>query len=126
MVSGSVKIVPKQMTTPIGIHRLVWAKIIGSTPNAVVAEVKNTGRIRRKPAWKAASRTERCFVRRSSSAYSYMIMAFRTMMPIKLTIPNTTVIDISIWNILSPTNAPKTQRIELDNAKSANDTFPKW
>jgi hypothetical protein len=55
-VNGKVKIVPKQITTPIGIQRLVAAMIIGSTPSAVVALVRKTGRIRRRPAWKAASR----------------------------------------------------------------------
>ena len=49
-VRGRVKIVPKQMTTPIGIQRLVCAIIIGMTPSAVVAEVRKIGRIRRKPA----------------------------------------------------------------------------
>ena len=48
--SGSVKIVPKQMTTPIGIQRLVCATIIGTTPRAVVAEVRKMGRIRLSPA----------------------------------------------------------------------------
>ena len=57
MVSGRVRSEPKQMTTPIGIQRLVWAIIIGSTPSAVVAVVRKIGRIRRKPASYAASRT---------------------------------------------------------------------
>ena len=32
--------VPKQMTTPIGIHRLVAAMIIGSTPRAVELDLE--------------------------------------------------------------------------------------
>ncbi len=50
MVSGRVRSEPKQMTTPIGIQRLVWAIIIGRTPSAVVAVVRKIGRIRRIPA----------------------------------------------------------------------------
>ena len=51
MTKGRVKRVPKQMTTPIGIHSKVPARIMGTTPRAVVAEVRKMGRIRRKPAW---------------------------------------------------------------------------
>lgn len=50
MVRGRVRREPKQMTTPIGIQRLVWAIIIGRTPSAVVAVVRKIGRIRRIPA----------------------------------------------------------------------------
>ena len=53
--NGSEKMVPKQMTTPMGIQRAVCATIIGITPKAVVAEVRKMGRIRRRPASKAAS-----------------------------------------------------------------------
>ena len=68
--SGSEKMVPKHITTPMGIQRLVWAMIIGITPRAVVAEVRKMGRIRRRPASKAASLALlRCTLRRLS-AYS--------------------------------------------------------
>ena len=36
-------IAPKQITTPIGIHRSVAARIIGTTPSAVVAVVRKIG-----------------------------------------------------------------------------------
>ena len=51
---GRVKMVPKQMTTPIGAQRDVPAVIIGITPKAVVAEVRKIGRIRLRPASNAA------------------------------------------------------------------------
>ena len=38
--------VPKQITTPIGIHRELPLIIIGITPTEAAAEVKNIGRIR--------------------------------------------------------------------------------
>ena len=61
-------IVPKQMTTPIGSHSRSPLNIIGSTPSAVVHEVRKIGRMRRFPASIAASSTEYPDVKRSSSA----------------------------------------------------------
>ena len=50
ITSGSVKMVPKHITTPMGIHSSVPAIIIGTTPRAVVAEVRKMGLMRRRPA----------------------------------------------------------------------------
>ena len=54
-LASNIPVCTANAVLPIGIHRLVCAMIIGSTPSAVVAEVRNTGLIRRRPAWKAAS-----------------------------------------------------------------------
>ena len=48
------KTVPEQITTPIGIQRELLM-IMGTTPTAVVAEVRKIGSMRRRPASKAAS-----------------------------------------------------------------------
>lgn len=53
--------VPKKMTAPIGDHSVLFSSIIGSTPTEAAAEVRKIGRMRRSPAWKAASRTESPF-----------------------------------------------------------------
>ena len=60
--------VPKKMTAPIGDHNVLFSIIIGNTPTEAAAEVRKIGRIRRSPAWKAASLTERPMSRRSYSA----------------------------------------------------------
>ena len=52
-------IVPKHITTPIGIHRASRLIIIGSTPRAVVHDVRKIGLILRFPASSAASFTGR-------------------------------------------------------------------
>lgn len=49
------KTVPEQITTPIGIQRELPLMIMGTTPTAVVAEVRKIGSMRRRPASKAAS-----------------------------------------------------------------------
>ena len=49
--------VPKQMTTPIGCQSMSPPITMGSTPRAVVHEVRKMGRIRRAPDIMAASRT---------------------------------------------------------------------
>ena len=48
---------PKLITVPKGPQRGERLSIIGTTPTAAAAEVKNMGRIRRLPAAIAASRT---------------------------------------------------------------------
>ena len=50
--------VPEQITTPIGVHKALLQIIIGTTPTAVVADVRKIGNIRRLPASMAASLTE--------------------------------------------------------------------
>ena len=47
------KTVPEQITTPIGIQRELPLMIMGTTPTAVVAEVRKIGSMRRRPASKA-------------------------------------------------------------------------
>ena len=61
-------IVPKQITTPIGIQRRSPLIIIGSTPRAVVHEVRNIGRILRRPASIAAVLMSAPNLKRCSSA----------------------------------------------------------
>ena len=51
------KIMPKQMMTPIGIQSVLRLMIIGMTPAAAQAQVRNIGRILRLPASNAASLT---------------------------------------------------------------------
>ena len=87
---GNENMVPKQITTPIGIHNAVLAVIIGMTPNAVVAEVRKIGRIRRLPASNPASLAV-LEPLRNDSAYSNMIIPFRTMIPIRLITPKVAV-----------------------------------
>ena len=118
--------VPKHITTPMGIQRLVCATIIGITPNAVVAEVRKIGRIRRRPASKAASRALLRRLRRKSSAYSNMMMALRTMMPIRLTTPSTAVMLKSRPKIQRPRHAPKTQIRLADRVRNTMSNRPKW
>ena len=60
--------VPKNITAPIGDHSVLFSSIIGNTPTEAATDVRKMGRMRRSPAWKAASRTESPFSRRSSSA----------------------------------------------------------
>ena len=43
------KTVPEQITTPIGIQRELPLMIMGTTPTAVVAEVRKIGSMRRRP-----------------------------------------------------------------------------
>ena len=50
--------VPKHITTPIGIHSRSPLIIIGSTPSAVVQDVRKIGLILRFPASRAASSME--------------------------------------------------------------------
>ena len=82
--------------------------IIGNTPNAVVAEVRKMGRMRRLPASKAASLTGIWCSKRKVSAYSNMMMALRTMIPMRLTIPNVAVMLKSRPNSHNPRHAPNT------------------
>ena len=83
--------VPKQITTPIGIHNASPLTIIGNTPKAVVQDVRKIGLILRLPASSAASRTEYPFSKRNSSAYSNMMIPIRTMIPTRLIRPRTEV-----------------------------------
>ena len=46
----SEPIPPAKMVTPTGIQNDDWARIIGTTPTAVVAVVRKMGTIRRLPA----------------------------------------------------------------------------
>ena len=117
--------VPKQITTPMGIHSEVCATIIGMTPKAVVADVRKMGRIRRLPASKAASRAVLCCSLRSISAYSNMMMALRTMIPMRLTTPSTAVILKSSWKIHNPRQVPKMQMALAANDSRAMSIFVK-
>ena len=60
--------VPKNITAPIGDHNVLFSNIIGNTPTEAAADVRKIGRMRRSPAWKAASRIDSPLSRRSSSA----------------------------------------------------------
>lgn len=60
--------VPKKITAPIGDHSVLFSTIIGSTPTEAAADVRKIGRMRRSPAWKAASFTDNPLSRRSYSA----------------------------------------------------------
>ena len=118
--------VPKQITTPIGFHRKSPLRIIGNTPKAVVQEVRKIGRIRRFPASSAASFNGIPRSKRSSSAYSNMIIPLRTMMPTKLISPRTAVSPKSSRNTHSPKNAPKKQSTLSTKVSIAIEIFLKW
>ena len=49
------KTVPEQITTPIVVQRELPLMIMVTTPTAVVAEAREVGSMRRRPASKAAS-----------------------------------------------------------------------
>ena len=118
--------VPKQMTTPIGCQSKSPPVTIGSTPKAVVHDVRNIGLIRRCPAIIAASLTLYPCLNLSSSAYSYIRIPFRTIMPIRLIIPRIAVNPRSRSNIHRPMKAPKRQRVLIARVNSARDSFLKW
>ena len=119
-------IVPKQITTPIGIQRRSPLIIIGSTPRAVVQEVRKIGRIRRFPAREAASLTGMPCSKRSSSAYSNSRIPLRTMMPTREMSPRTAVIEKSRPKIQRPKKAPKRHRVLRTRVRTAREIFLKW
>ena len=116
---------PKQMTTPMGIQSGLREIIIGNTPKAVVAEVRKMGLIRRLPAFIAASFVGKPSSTRSVSAYSYMTMPFRMMIPIKLTIPNQEVIPKSRPKSHSPKKAPNMHNALEPKVRMAKFSFLK-
>ena len=96
---------PAKMVTPTGIQNDDCAIIIGTTPTAVVAVVRNIGTIRRLPASKAALRMlAPCEA--MLSACSKMRISLRIIIPIRVMSPKIEVKP----NVLSikpkPTNAP--------------------
>ena len=117
--------VPKQMTTPIGIQRASPLMIIGSTPRAVVHEVRNIGLILRFPASSAAVFTSMPFWNLSSSAYSNRIIPFLTMIPTRLIRPSTDVRPKSRRKIHIPKKAPKKQSVLMMSVRNARDAFLK-
>ena len=116
--------VPARITIPIGIQSELWLIIIGITPTAVVAEVRKMGIIRRLPASKAASLTCTLLFRRFS-AWSNMMMAFRTMIPIRLMRPRMHVSPNSSPLIQTPTDAPTRQNDSDISAARARLIFLK-
>ena len=126
VIKNTDRSVPKQITTPIGIQRRSPLIIIGKTPSAVVHDVKKIGLIRRFPASCAASFTFIPFWKRSSSAYSNMIIPLRTIIPTKDISPNTAVMEKSNLNIHSPKNAPKRHSVLRTIVSMAKDIFLKW
>ena len=118
--------VPKHITTPIGIHRISPLKIIGSTPNAVVQEVKKIGLILLLPASAAASFTPYPNSNLKVSAYSNIRIPFLTTIPIRLTTPNTAVILKSRLKIQSPNVAPNRHRRLNTMVSRDNNIFLKW
>ena len=99
---------------------------IGRTPNAVVQEVRKIGFIRRAPASIAAVLTSRPFENLSSSAYSYITIPLRTMMPIRLTMPRTAVRPKSRLKIQSPKKAPNRHRRLITRVNNERESFLKW
>ena len=117
--------VPARITIPIGIQSELWLMIIGITPTAVVAEVRKMGIIRRLPASKAASLTCTFLSLRSFSAWSNMMMALRTMIPIRLMSPRMHVSPNSSPLIQTPTDAPTRQNDSDISAARARLIFLK-
>ena len=109
----------------MGIQSGLREIIIGSTPKAVVAEVRKIGLIRRLPAFMAASLVGRPSSVRSVSAYSYMTMPFLMMIPIKLTTPNKEVMPKSSPKSHSPKKAPNMHKVLEPKVRTAKLTFLK-
>ncbi|MPN34241.1 hypothetical protein SDC9_181734 [bioreactor metagenome] len=102
----------------MGIHRLLLPRIIGITPTAAAADVRNIGRILRFPASNPASWALKPCSVRSFSAYSNIMIAFRMIIPIRLTTPSTEVIPKSIPKIATPTTAPGKLNAAAERART--------
>ena len=113
------------MTTPMGIQSGLREIIIGKTPKAVVAEVRKMGLMRRLPAFMAASLVGRPSSVRSVSAYSYITMPLRMMIPMRLTTPSKEVMPKSRPKIHSPKKAPNMHKVLEPKVSTAKLTFLK-
>ena len=117
--------VPKHITTPIGIHSASPLIIIGRTPSAVVQDVRKIGLILLFPASMEASFTSHPFSNRRYSAYSNISIPFLTIIPIRLTSPRTEVSPKSSLNSHSPRNPPKKHSVLSIMVSTAMETFLK-